>query len=84
MLDATKTLQRKDFTEQRKATVGTDILRASPAALSGQQLEGGLDIEDRLRRFLDESYPEEYEQHIKAYFKALMERIDNYSPQPEK
>lgn len=83
MLDATKTLQRKDFTEQRKATVGTDILRASPTALSNELLEGGLDIEDRLRRFLDERYPEEYEQHIKAYFKALLERINYYSPQTE-
>ena len=82
MLDATKTLQRKDFTDQRKSTVGVDVLRNSPAALSGNQLKGGLDIEDRLRRFLDESYPPEYEQHIKAYFKALLEKIDNSTPLP--
>jgi len=82
MLDATKTLQRKDFTDERKSTVGQDVFRNSPAALSGNQLKGGLDIEDRLRRFLDESYPQEYEQHIKAYFKALLEKIDNSSPMP--
>lgn len=82
MLDATKTLQRKDFTEQRKAAVGQDIFRASPPALSGNQLRGGLDIEDRLRQFLKESYPQEYEQHIKAYFKALLERIDYNPPRP--
>lgn len=73
MLDAVRTMQRKDFTDQRKASVGEDILRNSPAALSGNQLNGGLDVEDKLRRFMDEEYPEEYEQHIKAYFKALME-----------
>ena len=80
MLDATRTLQRKDFTEERRARVGEDILRNSPAALTGNHLEGGLDIEDRLRQFLDESYPEEYEQHIKAYFKALLENSTYYSP----
>jgi hypothetical protein len=83
MLDATKTLQRKDFTDERKSTVGQDILRNSPASLSGNQLKGGLDIEDRLRRFLDESYPPEYEQHIKAYFKALLEKVDNATPLPK-
>nr|MBN2277786.1 hypothetical protein [candidate division Zixibacteria bacterium] len=77
MLDASRTMQRKDFTEQRKASVGEDVLRNSPPALSGDQLQGGLDIEDRLRRFLNESYPPEYEQHIKAYFKALLEQIEN-------
>jgi hypothetical protein len=80
MLDATKSLQRKDFTEQRKATVGEDILRSSPPALTGNHLQGGLDIDDRLRQFMDESYPEEYEQHIKAYFKALLEKIEQYAP----
>jgi len=77
MLDATRTMQRKDFTDQRKANVGKDILRNSPAALSGNQLNSGLDIEDRLRQFLDEDYPPEYEQQIKAYFKALMENADS-------
>jgi hypothetical protein len=80
MLDATRTLQRKDFTEQRRAKVGEDIIRNSPAALTGNHLQGGLDIEDRLRQFLDENYPEEYEQHIKAYFKALLENSDYYAP----
>lgn len=80
MLDATRTLQRKDFTEQRKAEVGQDIFRNSPAALSGNQLKGGLDVEDKLRKFLNESYPGEYEQHIKAYFKALMDAAQNGSP----
>jgi len=76
MLDATRTMQRKDFTDQRKAAIGEDIIRNSPPALTGNQVQGGLDAEDRLRRFLDEDYPEEYEQQIKAYFKALIERID--------
>ena len=82
MLDATRTMQRKDFTDQRKAAIGQDVLRSSPAALSGNHLQGGLDVEDRLRQFLDESYPEEYEQHIKAYFKALLESMNYQSPLP--
>ncbi|MBN2227185.1 MAG: hypothetical protein JW763_07450 [candidate division Zixibacteria bacterium] len=82
MLDATKSLQRKDYTEQRQAEVGKDVLRSSPPALSGDQLDGGLDIEDRLRKFLDENYPEVYEAHIKAYFKALLDNIDLNKTQP--
>jgi len=82
MLDATKSLQRKDYNEQRQARIGQDIMRSSPPALSGSQLDGGLDIEDRLRKFLDENYPEVYETHIKAYFKALLENFDLNSAQP--
>ncbi len=84
MLDASKTLQRKDFTEQRKSEVGKDISRNSPPALTGEQQQGGLDMEDKLRQFMNESYPSEYEQHIKAYFKALMENNDQPAPAPEK
>ena len=76
MLDATRTMQRKDFTDQRRARIGQEILKNSPAALSGNQLRGGLDIENRLRQFLEEKYPEVYESHIKAYFKALLENSD--------
>jgi hypothetical protein len=74
MLDANKTLQRKDFTDQRKAEVGRDIIRNSPPSLSGDKFQGDLNIEDRLRQFMNESYPPEYERHIKAYFKALLEK----------
>ncbi len=76
MLDATRTMQKKDFTDQRRAKIGGEILRNSPAALSGNQLRGGLDVENRLRKFLEEKYPEVYENHIKAYFKALLENSD--------
>jgi len=83
MLDAARTMQRKDFTEQRKAETGKDILRNSPPALSGDQLQGGLKVEDKLRQFLDESYPPEYEQHIKAYFKALLEKTESAPATPD-
>jgi len=76
MLDADRTMQRKDFTEQRKAAVGLDVLRNSPAVLTTDQMQGGINIEDKLRRFMQEGYPPEYEQHIKAYFKALLEQND--------
>ncbi len=83
MLDASKTLQRKDFTDQRKAEVGKDITRNSPSALSGEQQQGGSNMEDKLRQFMNENYPSEYEQHIKAYFKALMENSGETAPIPQ-
>ena len=82
MLDATRTMQRKDYTDQRQSTPGEDVFRQPPPALSGSQLNGGLNIEDRLRSFMNENYPAEYEQHIKAYFKALLEKSTLNSVQP--
>jgi hypothetical protein len=81
MLDAARTMQRKDYTEQRRAESGKDILRNSPPSLSGDQLQGGVNIDDKLRQFLNEKYPQEYEEHIKAYFKAMIEKTDNVAPQ---
>ncbi|SYZ74652.1 conserved membrane hypothetical protein [Candidatus Zixiibacteriota bacterium] len=83
MLDASKTLQRKDFTDQRKAEVGKDITRNSPPALTGEQEQGGANMEDKLRQFMNENYPSEYEQHIKAYFKALIENSGGTGPTPQ-
>jgi hypothetical protein len=82
MLDATKSLQRKDYTEKRQATSAENLFQVPPPALSGSQVNGGLDIEDKLRRFMNENYPAEYEQHIKAYFKALLEKAGNPVVQP--
>jgi hypothetical protein len=72
MLEASRSLQRKDFTEQRRATTATEqpvlIPRDLPASLLNDQIE----IEDRLRQFLGDNYPPQYEEQIKAYFRALL------------
>jgi len=75
MLQASRSLQRRDFTEQRRAKTADDIFAAPPALPNGLFDDRG-DLEDRLRQYLSEDYPPQYEQQIKAYFKALLQIPD--------
>lgn len=76
MLEASRSLQRKDFSEQRKSEVATNETILLPPELSGNILDDRTSIEDRLRRFLGDEYPAQYEDQIKAYFRALL-RIES-------
>lgn len=72
MLQATRSLQRKDFSEQRKAESATGSQVYMPPALPAELLNDRGKLEDRLKQYLGTDYPQQYEQQIKAYFKALM------------
>ncbi len=77
MLDFQRSMQRQDFSEERKAETAQDIVRQSPPPLPANKPT--LDsYQDRLQKFLNEGYPPEYEELIKEYFKAVN------SNQPEK
>jgi hypothetical protein len=71
MLDVQKSLNRRDFSRERRAVSAEDILRASPGALENDGLRTTESLQDRLNRYLQEGYPRQYEQQIKAYFKAI-------------
>ncbi len=71
MLDVQKSLNRRDYTRERQAVTGEDILRASPGPLDDTGLEKSESLQDRLNKYLQEGYPRQYEQQIKAYFKAI-------------
>ena len=73
MLEATRSLQRRDFTEQRQATSASSEDYYAPPSLSEDLLLDRLQLEDRLKRYLSEGYPAQYEEQIKAYFKALLQ-----------
>lgn len=70
MLDFQRSLERQDFSEERKAERAEDILRRSP-----QQLQFGTEsresFQDRLQKFMNEGYPPEYEELIKEYFRSV-------------
>lgn len=72
MLQASRSLQRRDFTEQRQSKSAETQLYAPPPALPDGILDNQAGLEDRLREYLSEDYPPQYEQQIKAYFRALM------------
>lgn len=71
MLDAQKSVRRRDYSRRRQSRPGETVIRMSPGELSGDT--GSL--EDRLRRdllrALAEDYPRAYEDLIRAYFQAL-------------
>lgn len=72
MLEASRSLQRRDFSEQRKADVAMDKPLYIPPSLSADLLNDKIQLEDRLRQFLGTGYPAQYEEQIKAYFRALL------------
>lgn len=70
MLDFQRSLERQDFSEERRAQTGEDILRNSPPPL---QFESGTreSYQDRLQKYMNEGYPPEYEELIKEYFRSV-------------
>ncbi len=73
MLEASRSLQRKDFTDQRKATTASQQPVYIPPSLTSDLLNDRTRFEDRLRQFLGDNYPPQYEEQIKAYFRALLQ-----------
>jgi len=73
LLEASRSLQRRDFTEQRKATTASQTATYIPPGLSNDILNDRGNLEDRLRQYLGDGYPKQYEEQIKAYFKALLQ-----------
>jgi len=71
LLDSEKSLVKRDYSEKRKAETGEDITRKSPVRLPANI--GALDQKEkeRAQRLSSETYPKEYEEAIKEYFKAL-------------
>jgi hypothetical protein len=71
LLDAQKSVRRRDYTRRRQSRPGQTVARSSP----GELPEGLGEREDQLRqdllRALNEDYPKAYEDLIRAYFQAL-------------
>jgi len=73
LLDAEKSLRERDYSRQRRAEAGEDVFRPSPKQLSSEVARKEGTAKDDFSRFMQETYPKEYEQLIKDYFKALSE-----------
>lgn len=72
LLDAQKSLHRRDHSQRRRAEVGEDFpTLESPPELPPEYLEKT--TRKDLLKALRENYPKEYEKLIRAYFKALSE-----------
>jgi len=72
LLDAEKSVHKRDFSRKRQARSTDDIIRRGPSLL-----DFGANQDERLaediKKALLEKYPRRYENQIKEYFKALAE-----------
>ncbi len=70
LLDAQKSVHRREYSRQRKSETGEDVARRSPAV--GEDFEAGGRFSGIAEKALKENYPRKYERLIKAYFKSLL------------
>jgi hypothetical protein len=77
MLDFQRSLERQDFKEERLAETGRDLPRNSPGQIRFDSAVEKTSYQDRLRKYLEEKYPEEYEELVKDYFRSVNNRQDN-------
>jgi len=75
LLDYQKSLHRQDYTQKRKAERAEDMLRRSPPELTDLG-ETRNERKEEIKKALKESYPSQYEELVKAYFKRLSESLD--------
>ncbi|UCE67458.1 MAG: hypothetical protein JSU85_05435 [Candidatus Zixiibacteriota bacterium] len=70
LLDAQKSVNRREYSRKRKAETGSEHIRRSPEfpANMTEENERLLDI---IKKTLQEKYPRKYERLIKAYFRSL-------------
>ncbi len=70
LLDAQRSVHRREFSRKRKAEQGIDIARRSPVLPDDYSDESGW-LSNIIERALQEGYPRKYEKLIKAYFRSL-------------
>lgn len=71
MLDAQRSLNERDFEENRKSNTGQNTTRTSPPDLILSTEEGKNKLRDELQRAIREGYKKDYEDLIRKYFEAL-------------
>lgn len=81
MLEATRSLQRKDYNDQRQAQSAETKTFYAPPGLTLDLLNNPIGLEERLRKYLGDDYPPQYEAQIKAYFRALLQLQFQYQEQ---
>ena len=74
LLDAQRSVRERDMTERRKSEVAKPYEPKPPKPLPGDLGDQQKKIREALLRAMKEGYPPEYEELIRAYFKALAEQ----------
>jgi len=77
MLDAQRSINERDFEENRQSQTGTDIGRQSPAEIDLSSQDVHDKLRDELIRAMKEGYKKDYENLIRKYFEALEKEENN-------
>jgi hypothetical protein len=71
LLDAQRSLRRRDYTRRRRSESGDDVVRESPEALPDALSRASEELREDLLRAMQHEYPAEYRELIRAYFESL-------------
>lgn len=71
LLDAQKSINERDFEQERKSETGRDIVRKGPESIDFKNLLKNEKLRQELNKYIREGYNKDYEELIKRYFELL-------------
>lgn len=71
LLDAQRSLRRRDYTRERRSRPGEAYAREAPGALPENLTKATRELREDLLRAMQREYPPEYRELIRAYFEGL-------------
>jgi hypothetical protein len=75
LLDAQRSLRRRDYTRERRSRTGEAYAREAPGALPEDLTKATRELREDLLRAMQRDYPPEYRELIRAYFEGLSEDL---------
>lgn len=75
LLDAQRSLRRRDYTRERRSRTGEAYARGAPGALPDDLTKATRELREDLLRAMQRDYPPEYRELIRAYFEGLSEDL---------
>ena len=73
LLDAQRSVRRRDYSQERESIAGEDVIRQSPEELSLEQQIGRERILRDILRLGDEGYTKDYQELIRQYYERLLQ-----------
>jgi hypothetical protein len=75
LLDAQRSLRRRDYTQERRSRTGETYGRTSPGDVPGSLTTATDELREDLLRAMQREYPAEYREMIRAYFDGLAKDV---------
>jgi hypothetical protein len=80
LLDAQRSLRKRDYTRERTSETGEAYARTAPGGLPDEVTRATQELREDLLRAMQRGYPAEYRELIRAYFRALTESAEGENP----